>query len=278
MVKGMKICIVSNDATYGNGAALSEGLKNFADVETVFRARDVKSLYKQTDCRITNDTPESDHYIIIGAISLRNFPRKFYNKSVTIILSGSCYRNSPETYNKIISDNKWNVFAMPDLAPLNGTKNIYYQPFYMPRVNTHKTEVVCHSPAHHSKLSEKGTDIIKDICNRNHIPLTVIMNDTWGNTIKIKGRYKYFIDQLYSGIGKSGLEAMLLDCVVFSGVKPQGENLPPIVWTDKNTLERDLLRVMSSPEEEVKIINRQRLWAAINLNPKIVARKIIDTL
>ena len=121
----MKICLISRDATYGNGAALAEGLKNFADVETIFYRLDTKELYQQTDCNITNRIPESDHYIIMGAISLESFPENLYSKGVTIVLCGTAYRNNPTKYNKLITENKWNVWAMPDLAPTAGTNNVY---------------------------------------------------------------------------------------------------------------------------------------------------------
>ena len=279
MVKS--ICVISHDATYGNGAALAEGFKKLVNTVTVFRNKDIKGMYSQTDCIIGTITPLCDHYIIIGAISLRNFPPRLWDKGVTIILTDSTYLKDPKTYNNIIAKYKWNVFAMPDLAPLNGTKNMYYQPFIMPDVSLKKTELICHSPFHVSKLPHKGTYFIKAVCTKNDLPLTIIMNKTWEEAIKIKRRYWICIDRLADytcGVGKTGLEAMLLDCAVISGTKPEGENLPPIVWTSKETFEKDLLKLVHDKEYRIKVIKRQRKWADKNLDPKVVAQKIIDRI
>jgi len=274
----MKIGLISNDATYGNGAALAEGFKKFVDITTVFRSKDIKGMYSQTDCIIGTITPLCDHYIIIGAISLRNFPRHLWDKGVTIILTDSTYLKDPGTYNNIIAKHKWNVFAMPDLAPLCGTKNIYYQPFIIPDVDKKKTGLICHSPFHASKLKEKGTPHIQSICAKNNIPLTVIMNKSWLDTIRIKAYFSIFIDQIHRGLGKSGLEAMLLDCAVISGIKPKGDNLPPILWTDKKRFENDLIGLINDREKVGRIVKRQNEWAAENLSPEIMAKKILDAI
>jgi len=274
----MKICVLSRDATYGNVAVLAEGLKHFANIITVFGRTDLKDLYLQTDCKIGIPIPKADHYIIVGAISLEMFPTKFYREGVTIILTDSTYRKNPKKYNKIISEYGWNVFAMPDLAALAGTNNIYYQPFIIPEVNKTKTKLVCHSPFHISKEKEKGTKYIERICFMNDMPITIIRNTTWRKTIEIKAKHKIMIDQIYSGLGKSGLEAMLLNCVVLSGIKPKGNNLPPIIWTNKQNLEADLLDIWINPVKVKRVIEEQREWAEVNLNPKRAAEKIIKLI
>jgi hypothetical protein len=274
----MKICLLSNDATYGNGAVLAEGLKHFADVETIFHHKDAKEMYRQTDCKFRAEVPKADHYIVISAISLGRLPKKYYSRGVTVIMTDSKYLKSPAHYNAIFKANGWTVWAMPDLAPLSGTENIYYQPFLMPEVDRRKTELICHSPFCDSKEIQKGTNFIVSICVKNNLPVTVIRGKTWSETIRIKSRHLICVDQLFRGIGKSGLESMLLDSIVLSGVKPSGNHLPPILWTDKKRFENDLLELIFDKKKQGEIIQRQREWALENLDPKVMAKKIIDKI
>jgi hypothetical protein len=167
---------------------------------------------------------------------------------------------------------------MPDLAPMAHTENIYYQPFIMPEVDRRKTELICHSPFCDAKEKQKGTILISAICAKNNLPLTIIKGKTWKETIKIKAQHLICVDQLFRGVGKSGLEAMLLDSIVLSGVKPVSNHLPPILWTDKNKLENDLLDLIFDKKKQDEIIQRQKQWAKVNLDPKVMAKKIIDKI
>lgn len=273
----MKICLLSNYAAYGNGAALAEGLKNFAEVVTIFRYRDEKGMDLQTKCHYRTDIPECDHYIVIGAVSLGMLPKRC-NGNVTAIMTDSTFMKAPEKFNSIFRKNHWRVWAMPDLAPLAHTENIYYQPFIIPEVDKRKTELICHSPHNEAKELQKGTALIAAICAKHNLPLTIIKGKTWQETIKIKAKHLFCVDQLFRGIGKSGLEGMLLDSVVMSGVKPLGNHLPPIMWTDKKSFEDDLLDLIFDKQRQNEIIEKQREWAKVNLDPKVMARKIFDKI
>lgn len=274
----MKICLLSNDATYGNGAALAEGLKRFADVTTIFHYKDAKELYKQTDVKFRAEVPKADHYIVLGAISLGRLPKKYWHNGVTVIMTDSKYMNNSDWYNKLFRENNWTVWAMPDLAEKARTENIYYQPFIMPEVDKRKTDLICHSPFCEAKTVQKGTAIIAAICRKNNLPLTIIKGKTWRESVGIKARHLFCIDQLFRGLGKSGLEAMLLDCIVLSGLKPHRPNLPPVVWTDKKSLEKDLLGLIFDKQRQKEIIETQRAWAYDNLMPEVVAKKIYEKI
>jgi hypothetical protein len=167
---------------------------------------------------------------------------------------------------------------MPDLCKLGGWKNVYYQPFIMPEVDTKKTGVVCHSPYSPEKMKQKGTEFISAVCAKHNLSLKIITGKTWLDTVRIKAQYRFFVDQLFRGIGKSGLEAMLLDCAVVTGVKPDTDNLPPVLWTDKRRFERDLLELIFDRERTDQIVKAQKEWAVVNLDPKVTAKKIIKTL
>jgi hypothetical protein len=266
--------ILANNAAYGNAAALAEGMRKITDTVVYFRRDDPKGFHKQTES--VKKVPDCDMYVVMGAISLGLLPKK--KRKACLVLTDSTYMDNPAKYNRMIQVNKWKVFAMPDLAPLCGTKNIYYQPFIMPAVDKIKTELICHSPYNDAKAKQKGTTLIAAVCAKNNLPLTVIKGLSWQETIKLKARYLICIDQLFRGIGKSGLEAILLDCVVMTGEKPRGDNLPPVVWTDKNRLSDDLVELIFNRDKREEVIYNQSTWAAKNLNPEYMAGKIYEVL
>ena len=270
------IGVISLNATYGNAAALAEGLRHFTDVAAWFRYSDPKELYKQTN--VSTKFPDCDSYIVVGAISLGLLPKQCYNRKVTVIMTDSTYMNNPKKFNKIVSDNKWTMFAMPDLAKYSGTKNIYYQPFIIPDVDKRKTELICHSPFCVQKEAQKGTSIIAGVCAKNGLPLTIIKGKLWDETIRIKASHLICVDQLIRGIGKSGLEAMLLDCLVITGEKPNVKDLAPVVWTDVKNFNDDLLKMIFDKELLKKTVEKQRIWAKKNLNPEYVAGKIFEKI
>lgn len=267
--------VIAHTAAYGNAAVLAEGLRSLTKVETAFFREDVKQMYP---ARVSTRIPEADHYIVVGAISLGHLPKKYYSKGVTIILTDSTYMHNPSKYNAIFKANSFNVWAMPDLAEKAGTDNIYYQPFIMPKADTRKIEFICHSPYCESKMKQKGTNIIVATCAKNNLPVTVVTGKTWEETIDIKASHLIFIDQLYRGIGKSGLEAMLLDCAVLTGEKPNCDYLPPVKWTTEKSLQDDLLELIFDKALTKRLIADQRTWADKNLNPKFVAGRIFETI
>jgi len=268
----VRIAIIAHTAAYGNAAVLAEGMRSFASVETMFPMSDVKGMYP---AKVSNRLPEADHYIVVGAVSLSHLPKKYWSKGVTVILTDSTYMNNPQKYNPVFRANSFRVWAMPDLAAKAETDNIYYQPFIMPEVDKRKTDLICHSPYCEEKMKQKGTTLITAICSKNNLPVTVIIGKKWKESIDIKARHLYFVDQLYRGIGKSGLEAMLLDCAVITGVKPECNYLPPVVWSDAKNFEQDLLTLIFDKKLTKEVINKQRIWALKNLDAKFVAQRIL---
>ena len=269
----VRISIIGHSAAYGNGAVLAEGLKSFAEVTTSFFVRDEKEMFPS---RVDKTIHEADHYIVMGAISLGHLPKKYWSRGVTVILTDSKYMNDYKKYNEVFKANSFRVFAMPDLAHLAETENIYYQPFIMPDVSCQKTELVCHSPYHTEKMKQKGTAYISAVCAKNNLPLEIITGRKWKETIEIKARHLIFIDQIFRGIGKSGLEAMLLNCAVLSGVKPDCNCLPPIFWTDEKHLQDDLLSLIFDKLLTKQLVEKQRKWAEKNLNAEFVARRVYE--
>jgi len=269
----VRISVIAHSAAYGNAAVLAEGLKSFAEVTTSFFIRDEKEMFPS---KVNKTIHEADHYIVMGAVSLGHLPKKYWSWGVTVILTDSKYMDNYRKYNEIFKANSFRVFAMPDLAPLAETDNIYYQPFIMPKVDCRKTDLICHSPYHSEKMKQKGTAYISAVCAKNNLPLEIITGRKWKETIEIKARHLIFIDQIIRGIGKSGLEAMLLNCAVLSGVKPQGDYLPPVMWTDQKHLQDDLLSLIFDKYMTKELVEKQRTWAEKNLNAEFVARRVYE--
>lgn len=267
----VRISVIAHSAAYGNAAVLAEGLKSFAEVTTSFFIQDEKEMFPS---KVNKSIHEADHYIVVGAISLGHLPKKYWSKGVTVILTDSTYMNAYKKYNEIFKANSFRVFAMPDLCQKAETDNIYYQPFVMPDADCVKTELICHSPYHPEKMKQKGTAFISAVCAKNNLPLEIIAGKKWKEAIEIKARHLIFIDQIFRGIGKSGLEAMLLNCAVLSGVKPDCDYLPPIFWTDKKNLENDLLTLIFEKQITNELVIKQRKWAESNLHPEYVAQRI----
>ncbi len=275
----MGVCVISVDATYGNAAALAEGFKEHTDVVTVFFRPDTKDMHLQTEW--SNELPgRCYHYVVVGALTLKSCPL-WVTRDMTVIWTDTTYMLGSKVFN--YEARNANVWVMPDLAHLCTSNQMYYHPFIIPEVDREKKYEICHSPYHKTKLGPKGTKFIKSVCNP-----TIIMNKTWGDAIKIKAQHKICIDRISEpyrgnlvdgvytgGVGKSGLEAMFLDTAAISGVKPDRENLPPIVWADRGNLKEKIEYTHNNYES---IIKEQRRWAHENMTPGVVAKKILDSI
>jgi hypothetical protein len=104
-----------------------------------------------------------------------------------------------------------------------------------------------------------------------------------------KARFAVFVDQVadrifepsswHGGLGKSGLEALALGCsVITSGSVASTEPWfpdPPVVWTDRERFERDLLGLVRDPERVRELGARGRRWAATVATPRAMVDHIL---
>ncbi len=269
----MRICIVSHDATYANAAGLAAALSDRFDVKCILFRKDPKKMYKQFDCDITTVIPKADEYIISAAHTLRILGDKLDGKRAKIILNDTTYLKNWHSYNKIISRNHWEPWAMPDLQYLCPGSKVYYQPFKINiPIEKYKNLTICHSPFSESKFKQKGTEEIKRIVKRFDCDFKLIVGKTWRECLEIKSHCHIFIDQLYQGIGMSGMEAMFLKCLVLTGKKPHTDYLPPVIWINENTLESKLdYYINHGFENEVK---QSCEWAQENLTYDAVSKRL----
>jgi len=157
--------------------------------------------------------------------------------------------------------------------------SLYYQYLPVPSIEIIKEKTIAHSPGLKVDTNEKGTDVIRKVCKEVDFKLDVIAGEKWENCIKRKAKAMIFIDQIigkerakqmkidnYSGgIGKSGLEAMKLGCVVLTSGELIGDKtLPkaPIILTDETGLASELQKLKKLPLKKLKEIGKKnKEWA-----------------
>jgi len=192
---------------------------------------------------------------------------------------------------------------MPDMIPFLGVEIIpAYQTMIInpiPRVNNNIL-TVAHSPRNGEKSKVKGTDYINEIVRglkmKHQFNYIFIKNYPHKECLKLKAQSDIFIDQLIygnpdvpqqrwgeeityeGGLGKSGIEAMLLGCcVITGGRKPDTERYfppPPIIWTDYDNF-KDHLDALIKDKDLISLCKRgQQKWAETYLNPEFVSHHI----
>ena len=278
----MKVCIISKDATYGNCAILAKGLSEFAKTVLVLGYKDKKNMYLQYKSRIGyRKIPKADRYIIVGAITLDELKdRDIKVRRDVVIFTDTRYLRNPMRYNLMARHSR--VFAMPDLIKYREglPTEVYYQPFDIDIPIIKNQEVtVCHSPYHVSKLNAKGSLFISDIVNMFPVRYSYIMERSWMDTIEEKSKAHIFIDQMGDnpGIGKSGLEAMLLDCLVISSGDLDFGDIPkpPVVLIKREELYDTLKHFIYNAGARNELILEQKAWAKKYLNKRLWAKRLL---
>ncbi len=217
-----------------------------------------------------------------GGIMLRTDTASLIGKK-TVILCDSHYLQETSAIDSIIEKEQIEVFCMADLwAFCKFNKKLYVHPFLdlqiQPIVKS-KQFSVCHSPYSKIETNQKGSLQIKRAVTKlkKLYPLDYlcIIDKTWAETLKIKSTSHFFIDQLsqgnhYSsmnykgGIGKSGLEAMLLQSLTFSGgdkIESDIEFAPFVRVENEEDLFNKMVYYKKNPTKATQLIRSQYEWA-----------------
>ncbi len=289
----MDIQLIAIDPSFGGGANLSNALSLNNNVRTVFRQKDPKMMYKLVKDGLYgyHNIKPFDNNIIIGANCLVETIHLLRGK-ISVILTDSYYLENHVKVNELILKNKINVYCMADMAYLLNEIEFkpYYQPFNLNLTKVTKEVSVCHSPYSEIKRKLKGSDLIKRVSNELSLPYIEITNKTWDESIQIKNKSKFFIDQIVSdkidkystngyvgGVGKSGLEAMLCGCLVFTSGHPIINNYippPPIIWVTNETLKNRLVDMTTNEVNET--IKTQQAWANKYTSYEFVSTYLIN--
>ena len=236
---------------------------------------------------------DCENLIIIGYRGLRMASQdieKGRYKTVSVIFSDSSACLNYRWWNDFIVRNNIFVYAMPDIDPFIKCD---YVPVY-PVLNLNKIEpvgsngriVVGHGPSCPTKQIYKGTHSIQDkieLLQENiDFDFSLITRLSYKESLQEKAKCQIFIDQLVfrnadvpqnrwgneitynGGLGKSGIEAMMLGCCVITGGKPPDTGKyypqPPVIWTDDMNFYMDLKDLIQDSEYRAFISDKQWAW------------------
>lgn len=283
----MKTVVLSIDPTFGNSFGIAEAIGAIP----CFRQKDPKGIWKgKTAYYGYENIPKADLYVIVSGqcfYEIRDKIIEWRSKQipVKVILTDRFYREHSEILNAMFNAMDIEVFCMPDLYHLTDNAQLFYQPFRF-NIEIQKSQkfTICHSPYSESKSLEKNTKLIKGIIDSIKLDFNfdLIMRLPWNEALVRKSKSHITIDQLregdyIGGVGKSGLEAMLLQSVVFSSGKPVSKNIPapPVIWCNKNTLKNRLIHCIEHHTEWEYWIEEQRKWALKYLSYEFCKKNLI---
>jgi hypothetical protein len=245
-----------------------------------------------------------DNIIIIGYAALYGIaPRIRSFKTTAFIASESTLCRKREWVNQFLSANKIFTYSMPDKQKFLTVETIpAYQTITVPRIERKKNDriFIAHSSRNKDKYNTKGSAFIEETINAlkkdYDIDFSLIMNVSHKESMRIKSAVDIFVDQLIygnsavpqdrwgghilydGGLGKSGIEAMLLGCCVVTGGPEPDTNPyfppPPVKWTDKDNFEMDIRTLIEDEDYRIAKAKQQQLWANRYLHPKFVAKHI----
>jgi hypothetical protein len=232
---------------------------------------------------------QADHLYLFGAKGAQYFVNLFkLPKNVTYIISDSWhYKDAAQNRDKIrkaLSKINLTTFVMPDIAGQSDVHwdYLYYQSLpIIPRQNNAKQLIVGHSPGLKLETNEKGTNEIQQVCKELKVQLNIISGVSWQEAQRMKSECTVFVDQLITknvrealqwdttgelkgGLGKSGLEAMLLGaCVITSGRFASADDFPapPVVIVNTKAELKKALTKLKNHTERKRLAKLQQDWA-----------------
>ena len=288
----MNVTLVCVDAGGGHACGLSLGLRKYCNLTTVWENHNLHGLdhiEPQALFGFKHLPLTGDILIIVSIVTINELEWFFeaeYNrflrgyKQVKIIITNGKIIEDPPLYNAKIKGME--VFAHLCKIAFRGglpTKE-YYQPFDLSHVEIKKNDklTIAHSPFCDLKKVQKGTEEIEREVKKKYgdsVNLDVIIDTPWEEAMIRKARSHLFIDQVYNSadrcgvnvdhhsIGKSGIEAMLLESLVFTRGEYIGRKIPapPVVWIGRKNFIDLVDYYIEHPEEKEAKIKEQKEWA-----------------
>jgi len=294
------VCIVCINVAFANAAALQNALNCNIAIQLPEKKGYGKYLTKEP--YNIEKIPDSPHYIFAGSGILTRIDLSRLEGRKTVIISDSHYLQETSKIDALIEKYKIEVFCMADLWQYcKFPKKMYIHPFvdfdYMDFSHIKKRDkfTICHSPYHKVETNQKGSREIEQAVKKlkyvTALDYECITDKTWRQTLDIKASCHFFIDQISEGnhfpqmgykggLGKSGLEAMLLGCLTFCGGDKIVSDVPaaPFIQVDNESLCKKLLHYKENPFSAQTIQGKQLSWAKKYTNNKYVAKKILDEL
>lgn len=292
--------LFSNDSSYGGISFIANHIENSCTILMRSVRKDFDSMiknkliYNKNPKLCVNLLKKCKRIIVFGTISLDNISlSKYRNKEVILIITDTRFLKKNDSLNKSLINNSYiKVLIMPDLIPFINDK-IKYKPYFQhinidieQPIQKYDELTFSHSPGLKYSSDLKGSKFIKKTLHDQK--LIVIKNKTWSECIEIKKKTHIFIDQMIinnkfkyaGGIGKSGLESMLLKNILITSAptlitEPFFEN-PPSINIKPNEL-RETIDSYSGDLEKIKITaNKQFEWAKKYTSLNFVKNNILN--
>jgi hypothetical protein len=283
-----KVCLIALDETYGNIAGMAEAFSRYVETHLVLGRVSAKKMTVQYSGEIKrfNNIPDGcDMYFIVGDITTSQIKWDF-SKPTTLIFTGQRFMKSKNHFNKL-SLLAVDTYVMPNLIKFRDgfPTKIFYQPFDINMdVSKHDEILISHSPFKEKHMRYKGSRHIQETITSLGYKFDMITNTTWEDTMRRKAVSHIFIDQIHDhpnyyamGVGKSGLEAMFLKCLVMSEAILEDCDIPapPVVYTNKQRLRDDVVMCVEDADQRNKVVNAQYRWATTYLNYDFIAKRML---
>jgi len=245
------------------------------------------------------------HLIIIGYAALKAMVisgdiKKKRFRSVAFIDSESAACRYWKWVDQFITENKIVHYAMPDKDPfIHHPYKPIYQTISVAAQGSYKNQekpIIAHSPNNSIKARYKGTpfimDVIKKLKNRHGFEYVNIQGLSMTDCLKLKLKANIFIDQMIyknpdvpqdrwggeiiynGGLGKSGIEAMMLGaCVITGGIEPDTSKYfppPPVVWASYDNFLALLYELITNPDYRIQKAKEQKAWTKNYSTPTFV--------
>ena len=308
--KMKNITIVGNDCGGSHACGLSAGMRRYANVTAVWRNKNKHGL-DNIDVRANfgwnNIPPTGDEIIIVSCITYDYLVRDLGERKVKKILSGykkvkvivgdGRLARNPKKYNKIFEDFD-EVFCHICKIHFRGElpTKIFFQPFDLSSTPIIKNDIltVAHSPFVVKKEREKGTGIIVNAMGHHpDVKFDLISGVPWEEAMRRKAAAHIFVDQVghydldkfkfldddyeWPALGKSGIEAMHLGCLVITRGQPEEREIPspPVAWCTTDNF-RDILRYyITHHESREELARKQQMWARKYATHDFAARHVL---
>lgn len=306
------IALIAEDPSFGASANLVNALRQAGyQVSDFFKNKDPKGFWQTLESpAICEDRKpllfqRPDQTIIVGSNAwdwIKSLEKPAENEKpyvkTTVILTDTYYIRNHERLNAEFEAAGVTVFAMPDLFQYRkGLPTLpYYPPFSLEHVKVKKNKhfTICHSPGPKAATNKKGTlDIRKAVQQfKQKYPATEyieITGKSHAECLELKAKAHVFIDQIVpegsmphgykGGIGKSGVEAMHLQCEVIGNVA-ECEIMPPmsINVTDAYPLHQKMEFVYRNKLRSDQEMVDQYFWAKQYTSYQFVANHVLQTI
>tara|TARA_R110002020_G_scaffold326682_1_gene542302 strand:- start:1612 stop:2520 length:909 start_codon:yes stop_codon:yes gene_type:complete len=300
MMNNYETILFSNDSSYGGISFIANHIENSCTILVHSVRKDFNSmisnkLFLRKNTRECNDILNNCKRIIVfGTISLDNINiSKYRNKEIILIITDSTFLKKNDSINKFLLNNNFiKVLIMPDLIPYINDK-IRYKPYFQhinidtdQPIQKYEELTFSHSPGLKYESDLKGSKFIEKILYDQK--LIVIKNKTWSECVETKKKTHIFIDQMiinnefkYSGgIGKSGLESMLLKNILITSApplitEPFFEN-PPSINIKPDDLRKTIDSYIGDFERIKSVSNKQFEWAKKYTSLNFVKNNILN--